>query len=503
MSTSGQSARLLLLLALLLAAVGTVSAASAQTPERAAPHADDYSLLQGLSEWSDAVQGEVVWPRVPFPTPRTRPAEDGLVLRSVVFPVAVHADPGVSEDHARQALAALEDAALEMSQLGWPTPPYDGGRGGGNELDLYLRAAPRIDEVASIDTDARPAPLEREAPTRFEVAGIDVPTSTTDIDGAITFAEMSDAVDPALVPACALTAYAEALLLGMDPAESPAWRRATAVYLAYLVTGRFGCDESLVIRQQTESWRGFVSHDPDTGEGGALLVGAISARHDRETGTFIRDLWNATRQWTPDAYASPSSDLHALPDYYYVIAHGVALAHDPLTRIVEDFGASRWLAGSRAPSHALAYPILSALPGAATVPAYAQVAWSQLPRSMTYEGALEPYGSAYLVCDVRSAPAGSRLRVWLRAEFGVEWSMIALRIGANGEEIARVRAPPRPTPESYLPVELLEGTAQVVIAVTNLGARGLDADQPDDFVRGFRVAMDQGREETTATAPSP
>lgn len=464
----------------------------AQEPEaRPPPRTTDYGLLDGLTEWSDAVQGEVVWPRVPFPTPGQRPSDDALVLRSTLLPLAVHAEPGVSETRAHEVLAGLEDAAVSMHQMGWPTPRFDGGAGGGEELDLYLR----LDLIAEPPRwETRPTPLEREAPARYEGAFVDVPATETDIDGAITFAEMSDAVDPALVPACALTAYADALLLSMDPAESPQWRRATAVYLAYLVTGRFGCDESLVVRQQVESWRGFVSHDPSTGEGGALLVGAISARHDAETGTFIRDLWNATQQWTPDAYATPASELHALPDYAYVIAHGVALAHDPLTHIVEDFAASRWLAGSRRPSHALAFPVLAALPAAATVPAYGTASWSSLPRSLRYDGALEPYGSAYLVCDVHDAPAGALLRVWLRGEFGVEWSMVALRLDASGNEIARMRAPPRPTPESYLPVELFEGTSQVVIAVTNLGAHGLDADQPDDFVRSFRVALDQSRD---------
>lgn len=506
MSTSGQAARAVAALfwAAFLA-FGTLSPAAAQAPDqvpapadRAPPRASDNILLDGLSEWSDAVQADVVWPRVPFPTPTDRPADEGLVLRSLLWPVAVHAEPGVDEARTSAVLHALEDAALELDTLGWPAPKYDGGRGGGSELDVYLHADGGIAEPVAFTT--RPAPLEREAPTRYEAARVDVPTSATDIDGAVTFAEMSDAIDPALTSACAVTTYADALLLSMDPAESPQWRRATAVYLAYLITGRFGCDESLVFRQQTESWRGFVSHDPSTGEGGALLVGAISARHDRETGTFIRDLWNATAQYTRDAYESPASDLHALPDYYYVIAQGVAVARDPLTNIVEDFAASRWLAGARRPHHALAFPILRALPDAATVPAYAHSSWSELPRSMRYEGSVEPYATAYAVCDVHDAPAGSRLRVWLRGEFGVEWSLIAIRLDANGDEIARVRAPPRPTPRSYLPVELFEGTAQVVLAVTNIGARGLDADQPDDFVRSFRVAMDRGSDDDAAAA---
>jgi hypothetical protein len=459
----------------------------ASTP--ASTPADPGGIIEGLAAFADTLAPGDTWPLVRFPPPRPRPAEGGLTLCATLSPVCVHADPGVSDARARAALAALEDAALELDRMGWSAPPFDGGRGGTSGFDLYLRADDAFVDVA--EGGRTPAPLERPAPNRFERASVDVSTFATHIDGAVTFAEMADGVDPALVPACALTAYADAMLLALDPAEAPAWRRATAVYLAYLVTGRFGCDESLVITQQVESFRSFASHDPSSGEGGALLVGAISARHDRETGAFIRDLWNADQQNSRDAFTTNGGDLHALPDFYYVLAHAVALARDPLTHIIEDFGASRYRAGARS-SEGSAYPILRALPPAATVPTYATTRWDALPRSLRYDGALESYGSAYVTVDVSNAPPGSRLRVWLRGEFGVEWSMIALRLDAHGAEVARVRAPPRPTPEAYLPVELLDGTAQVVVVVTNLSARGLDADEPDDFARSFRVAMDRG-----------
>ena len=89
---------------------------------------------------------------------------------------------------------------------------------------------------------------------------------------------------------------------------------------------------------------------------------------------------------------------------------------------------------------------------------------------------IEPTGSYYAEVDVRGAPAGSRLRVFLRGEFGVAWSLAAARLGPNGEELGRMSAPPRRgTPRSYLPVELGAGTATVVIAVTNLGREPRDA----------------------------
>ena len=86
MSTSGQAARLFLVL---FAAWTGASPGHAQAPdpapppERAAPRAGAFEI-EGLSEWSDAVQGDVTWPRVAFPTPRERPADEGLVLRSLL-----------------------------------------------------------------------------------------------------------------------------------------------------------------------------------------------------------------------------------------------------------------------------------------------------------------------------------------------------------------------------------------------------------------------------------
>jgi hypothetical protein len=458
-------------------------------PEASGGHEPEVAavgFVEGLDEWAESIaDAGRQWdgPRVRFPDTRPRPLDEGWQLRSTWYPVTVHAEPGVREERARAALAALESAYLALDELGWPLPVVDGGRGDGDGFDLYLRAQD------AFESDEPSAPLERPAPLRFERAGLDVPTTFIDLDGAITFAEMADGVDPQLVPACAVVAYADALLLSMDPAEAPAWRRATATYLSYLVTSRFGCDESLVVEQQTASERGFVSHAPGSGEGGALLLGAISARHDDETGSFIRDLWNATRQYTREG-----GDLHALPDVYHVIAQGVAIAHDPLTQIVEDFGASRYFAGLPSRERPTAYPILGALPRGAAVPVFARADWEHLPRTLRFDRELEPYGSGYAAIDVHGAPAGGRLRVWLRGEFGVEWSLIAIRLDARGDEIARMRAPPRPTPESYLPVELLEGTAEVILAVTNISARGLDADEPDDFVRSFTLTVDRPRD---------
>ena len=61
-----------------------------------------------------------------------------------------------------------------------------------------------------------------------------------------------------------------------------------------------------------------------------------------------------------------------------------------------------------------------------------------------------------------------------------------------------MRAPVRQTnPRSYIPLELTDDeTASVLIVVTNLGHRIVDADEPDDQVRSFRLIVDDGVDET-------
>ncbi len=86
-----------------------------------------------------------------------------------------------------------------------------------------------------------------------------------------------------------------------------------------------------------------------------------------------------------------------------------------------------------------------------------------------------------------------RCGFWLRGEYGVGWALSAVRLAADGQERGRVRAPVRPrTPRSYIPLELPYGeTAKVVIVVTNMGARLVDADEPSDLARAFRLVLDK------------
>ena len=113
-----------------------------------------------------------------------------------------------------------------------------------------------------------------------------------------------------------------------------------------------------------------------------------------------------------------------------------------------------------------------------------------LPRRARPVALLRTYGSAYAVVDTRGARADARLEVWLRAEPGPRWSLLALTLDQAGTELGRVAAPARTTPASFLPVELDANTARVVLIVTKLPhVRGEQAPADDDE-HGFELTLD-------------
>jgi hypothetical protein len=398
---------------------------------------------------------------------------------SLLLPVAVHAE-SEREAQARldAALRGLESAYLALEAERWPLAPTDGGREASAGLDLYLRAAPVFEE---------PPPgylTERAATPRLVRAFTDVPLAFADYDGVTTFAELAADVPDDRLEACAFQAYVEAALLSADVAEAPSVRRALAVWLTERFTGALGCDEQRVIDEQLHPERGFVAHDPESGEGGVIFLGALAQRHDRGAGTFLPAVFDGMRQWTRDG-----GDPYGLPDFWWTVGMVLTRAEDDLLRFVRELSVSRWFTGARTGGR---FRWLDRLPIDATPPAFSTTSWERLPRTLPCELEVEPYGSAYATVDLASAPEGSRLRVWLEGEFGVQWSLGAVRLDASGRDVAHTFAPARDEPRSYLSVELLPGTASVVVVVTNFGARGLDADEVDDHARSFRVVVDRG-----------
>jgi hypothetical protein len=242
----------------------------------------------------------------------------------------------------------------------------------------------------------------------------------------------------------------------------------------------------------------------------------MAARHDGLETEFLRDAWLMARQRTREG-----EGLRGEPDVVRVLMQASTLAHDPMDRVVESLAVARFFAGAREGVRSRPdIPLLAQLPADAAVPVFGRSSWERLPRTLrpAHDAApLEPWGSAYARIDVRGAPPGSQLRVWLDGEMGTEWSLVAVRLDAAGVERGRTRAPPTRRARSYIPVELFaEGEpAEVVLVVTNLPdddddrdahagtsrdatiagrvhRAGLDPDVPGDGPHGFRLIVDRG-----------
>ena len=424
--------------------------------------------IPGLEEWADAVAMGVGprWegPRVDPPAPVARP-EVPVAARSWRVPVAVHAGPEVSPERVARALLALETALLALEERGWGTAWLDGGRGGTAGFDLYLTGGGEHDAYAEPDA----------------------PVAWSFLDATSSFAVVHPTVELDALDTCVADAYAQALLLGLDPAEARSWRRATGAWLAFQLTGRWGCEEH-VVEQQQEPWRSWIAGAAGDGSGGALLLASLSARHDAGSGTFIRDLWQLARQRTWEGYG-----LRASPDLWEALEVSIEAAGDDLVENMEELAVARWFGGAPERERFAPLEVLTELPPEARVPTFHElITWDELPEhTPAAEPPLEPFGSGYLRVDTSGAPDGTVLRVWLRGEFGVRWSMVAIRRGAGGQELGRLSAPPRRDPASYLVLELFDDTEEVVIVVTNLSSRLPDTDEVDENVRTFKLIVSE------------
>lgn len=400
-----------------------------------------------------------VWtgPRTPAPDPTPRPSQAELVSRSPYALVAIHADRTVSDEASRRARTALEHARASLDALGWPRPVSDGGLGGGPELDLYLTSA---------------------LPSGAYSDGL-VPW--TYLDRASVFAVLTPAVPDALLDACVTEAYAEAMLLSADPAEAAAWRRATAAWLTWELTGRFGCDDA-VHAQQAEPFRSWVTGATGRGAGGALWLAFLSARHDGDGGHFVRDVWALATQRTWEG-----RKLRADPDLWSAIETAVALSGDELLDNVEELALLRWFVGRHGGGD---WP-LGAIDGDARVPVNRTM--SRVPTKVTSRIPLQSFGSAYVVMNAPAWNGATTLRTWLRGEYGVRWSLVVAQLDSEGNEVSRIGAPPTEvTPRAYLPLQIDEKTATILFVVTNLSDGLPDADEADGSVRGFELVVDRG-----------
>ena len=391
---------------------------------------------------------------VHFPDPAPRPVADGIVLCAERAPVCVHAVPTQAPARVALTLNALQEAYEWLSAAGFALPYPDGGHGGDLNFDLYL--VPGVEHGAG--------------------AAADAPIAWADFDAAATHALVDSALGDEALPHCALVALTEAALLGQEPAEDEGVRRAIAAFIGWIRDLQFGCDNATEDAQRAPELGTRGARDEQVAAA-SLWLAMLSQRHDAGTGLFIRDAWDIARQ-----KSEQPDQLHETPTFWQAIAAALEKAGESLDDSAIEFAVARYFAGFA----------LGALPELARVPVAIAPAFAALPKHLAPpRAALATYGSAYTSVDTRGAAPGARLKVWLRGEPGVRWSLVAVRLDANGHELGRVAAPPRTVPESYIPLELEAGTKQVLLVVTKLPALPLIKPLPLDDASGFRLILDR------------
>lgn len=349
-------------------------------------------------------------------------------------------------------LSSLEEADDWLKHVGFAAPFADGGLGGNLDFDLYLM--PEVAHGAS--------------------AGADLPVAWAALDATVTHALLDDALPSSALRHCTLVAFAEAVLLGEDPAESEGARRAVASFIGWLRDGQFGCEGAAADAQRAPELGARGGHEEQVAAA-AMWLATLSLRHDAGTGRFVRDAWNLARQQSegPDR-------LHETPTFWQAVTAALEASGESLDQSAIEFAVARYFAGQGQ----------GLLPSLAKVPVVSAPPFTALPTHlMPPEAPLATFGSAYTSIDTHGAALGSRLQVWLRGEPGVRWSMVAVRLDAEGRELGRVLAPPRNVPDSFIPLELENGTTQVLIVVTKLPPLPLIKPLPEDDASGFQLIL--------------
>lgn len=444
---------LFLSMAILLSACPSAEREGVESSEARSPRPSPLaSLLGGLSSR--------VWggPRVPEPLPSRRP-ELPVARWAIDGSLAVHAAPSVDPARVDAAFEALELARDALFAAGWGVPLPDGGRGGTMGFDLYL-----VDE-----------PLGAKAATD----GLD---RTGTLDAALTYALVgADEVD---LEACVIDAYAQAISLGLDPAESERVRRAFAAWLTYRITSRAGCEDALEAWQR-EPEAGPFDDALHGGAGGALFLELLDERSGGD-GSFPRELHQLMRQRTWEG-----EGLRASPDVWESIEAIVRSEGGRFHDLLVELSVAR-----AAVAEATPYRVIAALdspPRALRETAPDALPWHSPPSARGVAAG----GAAYarLHASDELAP-GAALRVWLQGEYGVRFSLVALALDSRGRELARRASPPGGTLHTaFVPLVVPDAAHEILLVGVGLGFERPDEDLPEPVARRLRFVIDSAEGE--------
>jgi hypothetical protein len=360
-------------------------------------------------------------------------------------PVCVHADRKLPAELLSDYVSALEEARrLLVGALGLPAPLAD-LQGPSPGLDLYLlsrSAAGAVDDL--------------------EVLG-DTPLPGSDRAAAFCRARPR----PAELRRQSVECVAEALLMGLDAAETPFLRRAVAAYLWHTVGGSSSSDLLAIDRFQANPQLSLIGRERTPESAGAALFFHYL---DRRLGAGQRGLLPAallqlSRRVTPwsgppapaaagapaaqapattpaattPAAASPRVQWNNEPDSLDVLRRAFADRKQTFDDFLLDFAVWRAFLGSRDAGQNA--PDLLWLGDAGRVRFEWALKTSSLPRRVAPLRPIEPLGTSYLWLEVDRVTLGKNLAFqaeW-EAPAAIRWTLVA--IDAKGQPIQRYDLP--------------------------------------------------------------
>jgi hypothetical protein len=392
-----------------------------------------------------------------------RPSPLGSSACSRKEPVCVSASPGLAGELSRY-LAALEDARASLvGALGLPAPLPDSA-GPTSGLDLYL--------LPGMGPD-------------LEVLG-DPPWLGSDRTSAFCRAHPSAVEWRRQAALC----VAEALLYGLDAAESPHLRRAFASYLWSLFGTSTPADVAAIEFWQTNPQLALFRRELGPDSAGAGVFFRYLDRHlgAGRPGALPAALSQLARRSTPPGELA----WHHEPDGLDVLRRAFAGSRETFDDFMLDFAVERAFMGSR--DGGQGDPALRWLGDAGRVRFDWVLSASSLPRRVAARRPLEPFGSAYLWLALDRVALSSTLafRANWEAPAQFRWTLVA--VDAQGAPIKRYDLPfvQRATSVERTLLDYQNATG-ILIVGTSVGgvdlAHPVDPDHDPFEPHGFTVYL--------------
>lgn len=397
----------------------------------------------------------------PLPIDAPRPAAAEGSLRGARVPVRVHAVARTSADELRGALADAERAyELIVDRLHFTPPMFDGTRGGGPELDVYL-----VDEGSSV-------------------------TATVDAD-ALDYAEPWDCA-PAVIrvrrglsPTARRRAITEgvahASLLAADARQARAYRVAFSSAIAARALGEGADDAALTLAARDVGAGLFATPDNESSRGEAVFFDLLSSRFDDGSLSLWRGLSQMLVARTP-AGASRFADE---PDPFDAFRRLLRSEPGAFDGFLLDYYTARALTGTPGDR----FDSVGFRADAQLAPAPLRTVRARdLPQRILSSRPLGPTGAAYVVVETAGLQEGT-LSLWFHGAPWGHWAVTAVRLDGVDRDRGRAPSPPVLDGEWSTTMELSAADSKVLIVVVDKGEHFADLDHATDRDGSFAINM--------------